>query len=216
MGILETGILGGFRKKAGAVNGRKHRGQDLITGLYRISGKVKEGTPKRLVTRKKFALLNVFLNSAASLVNIGFKKSKHGTPVNTAYSFNYDHAFIVEDEVVKLDFAKLVISRGHVEELEGFQMVSENGHINMSWLEQPQSRLCQYTDKINFLFYRALKKGDATCVHSIGERGDSTASVDMRHIAGKTGHCYLSLSSADGKLQGDSIYLGTIKVAKSL
>ncbi|MHA4896090.1 DUF6266 family protein [Pedobacter sp. PWIIR3] len=215
MGILETGILGGFSKKAGSVNGRKHMGQDLITGLYRITGKVKKGTPKRLVARNKFAQLNVFLNSAASLVNIGFKKSKHGTPVNTAYSFNYEHAFAVADEVVKLDFSKLLISRGNVEELEGLEMVSENGHINMSWLAQPQSRLCQYTDKIHFLFYRDLKKGDATCLQGICERGDLSVSLDMKHVAGKTGHCYLSFSSADGKLQGDSIYLGTMKVAKS-
>lgn len=212
MGILETGILGGFRKKAGPVIGRKHRGQDLITSAYRISGKVKKGTPRRLVVRKKFALLNVFLGNITSLVNMGFKRTTHGSATNNAYSFNYDHAFIVEEDEVKLDYSKLVYSKGNIEGPEGLQMVSENGHIIMNWQAQPQSRFCQHTDKASLLFYRETKKGNASCRHGVCERGDLTVSVDMKHVAGKTLHCYISFASADGKLQGDSKYLGTIKV----
>ncbi|MES2827303.1 MAG: DUF6266 family protein [Bacteroidota bacterium] len=214
MGILDTGILGGFRKKAGSVVGRKHRGQDLITGLHRTSGKTKKATPLRKIARKKFTLLNSFLSSAAPLVNVGFKKSKHGNPVNTAFSYNYEHAFIVEEEVVTLDYAKLVFSKGNIEELEGLQLSSENGHVILNWLAQPQSRLCQHTDKVNLLFYRAVKKGTANCMQAACDRSSLTHSVDMKDSAGKTFHCYISLGSADGKLQGDSKYLGTIKVVR--
>lgn len=212
MGILSTGILGPFRKKTGAVIGRKHRGQDVMTGLHRVSSKAKVGTPKQQVSRVKFALLNVFVNNGVSLINPGFKKlAKGGNPVNKAYSYNYGHAFIVDGEDIKLNFPKLVYSRGNVEGPESLQMVSENGNITMNWLEQPQSLFCQHSDKASFLFY-AEKTGKSVCIPNYCDRSALTVTIDVHPYIGHDLHCYISFASLDGKTQGNSLYLGELTV----
>ncbi|MGY4384072.1 hypothetical protein ACVWYN_001098 [Pedobacter sp. UYP24] len=212
MGILSTGILGPFRNKTGSVIGRKHRGQDVMTSLYRTNKTPKEGTVKQKESRFKFATLNVFLNNISELVIPGFKKlAKGGNPINTAYSYNCDHAFVVSEGEIKLNLPKLVYSVGNVEGPESLQMVSENGHITMSWLEQPQSLFCQGSDTVNFLIYNETI-GDSAYFMNYRDRSDLGVSLDVRPDIGHDVHCYISFASADGKTQGNSIYLGMIKV----
>ncbi len=212
MGILSTGILGSFRNKTGAVIGRRHRGQDIMTSLYRVNGTPKEGTAKQKESRFKFSTLNIFLNNISELVNAGFKKlAKGGNPVNTAYSYNYGHAFIVNEVEIKLNLPQLVYSKGNVEGPESLQMVSQDGHITMNWLEQPQSLFCQGSDTANFLIYNETT-GDSAYFLNYCDRSGLKASLDVSPDIDQEVHCYMSFASADGKMQGNSIYLGLIKV----
>jgi hypothetical protein len=211
MGIQKSGILGPFRNKVGAVVGRRHRGQDLMTGLPRKSNK--PATAKQLEAQHLFGLLNSFLSSIDQLVNIGFKAFvKNNSPVNAAFAYNYDQAFVKEDGQYRINYPKLVYSRGHMVTPEGAQVSSDAGKITFSWLPQTQSAYCQHTDQASFLAYHPVKEKVMILRGAVNRYAQSFVMEMPANYAGDAVHCYMSFASADGKLQGDSLYIGEVTV----
>jgi len=211
MGIQKSGIIGPFRNKVGPAVGRRHRGQDLIVPLPRLS--TKPATGKQLEKRHLFGLLNTFLSMIDSLVNPGFKAYvKNNSPVNAAFSYNYDHAFVKEGDAYRLNYPKLVYSRGHIVTPEGAQVVSAGGKITFSWEQQNQSAYCQYTDLASFMVYNPAKDDFLVLRGKANRRAQSFEMEMPVEHSGDTVHCYMSFASADGKLQGDSWYVAEIVV----
>ena len=211
MGIQKSGIIGPFRNKVGPVAGRRHRGQDLIIPLPRLSNK--PATAKQLVNQYLFGLLNAFLSMIDSLVNPGFKAFiKNNSPVNAAFSYNYKHAFVKEGGEYRINYPKILYSRGHIVTPEGAQMASSEGKITFSWDSQIQSAYCQYTDLASFMVYNPAKDDFLVLQGTASRRSQSfEMKMPLEHV-GDTVHCYMSFASADGKLQGDSWYVGEIVV----
>jgi hypothetical protein len=113
MSIQKSGIIGSFRNKVGPVAGRRYRRQDLLTALPRTSKK--PATSKQLKSQHLFGLLNSFLSAISTLVDPGFNAFvKNNSPVNAAFAYNYDYAFVSVEGVYHLNYPKLRYSRGHV------------------------------------------------------------------------------------------------------
>ncbi|WP_316837083.1 DUF6266 family protein [Pedobacter nutrimenti] len=207
MGILESGLLGPFRNKVGAVIGRRHRGQNVMTGLY--EKRRKSNSKKLLEAQEKFALLNVFLSNIDKLVTIGFKQlAKKQSPVNAAFSYNYPHAFVQTDEGILLNYPQICYSKGPVSTPESPAAAANDLEITVTCLAQPQSTYCLYTDLATFLAYCPAKEKAAKFI-GVTERHTLNYTMKMpSDFAGELVHCYMSFSSADGKLTGDSIYIG--------
>jgi len=211
MGIQKSGILGPFRNKVGAVVGRRHRGQDLMTGLPRKSNK--PATARQLETQYLFGLLNSFLSSIDQLVNIGFKAFvKNNSPVNAAFAYNYDHAFVKEEGQYRINYPKIMYSRGHMVTPEGARVIPAAGKIVFSWLPQNQSAYCQYTDQASFLVYNPLKEKVMMRPGAVNRYAQSFEVEMPADYPGDALHCYMSFASADGKMQGDSLYVGEVTV----
>jgi hypothetical protein len=211
MGIQKSGIIGPFRKKVGPAVGRRHMGQNLLTALPRKSNK--PATTKQLEAQYLFGLLNSFLSTIDQLVNIGFKAFvKNNSPVNAAFAYNYDHAFVKEDGEYRINYPKLVYSRGHIVTPEGAQVSPDAGKITFSWLPQNQSAYCQYTDQASFLVYNPVKENVMILQGSVNRHAQSFVMEMPANYLGDTVHCYMSFASANGRLQGDSLYIGEIAV----
>lgn len=210
MGILKSGVIGPFRKKVGPAVGRRHMGQNLLLPLPHPNNK--PPTAKQLETQEKLGLLSSFLNKIDKLVIPGFKAyTKHNSPVNAAFKYNYDRAFLKQGDTYLLNYPKLVYSRGHVLAPEEAAVTAAGNKITFSWLPQNQSAYCQFTDKASFLVFNPFKeKGFFILQHAINRY---TGRFEMEVPEGFTGdgvHCYMSFSSADGKIQGDSVYVGEV------
>src|SRR5215217_437588 len=166
MGILNTGIFGGFRKKTGPLIGRRSRNQNVITGLHHKSNK--PTTEKQLVAQHKFALLNSFLSGITELLNLGFKKhTKNNSTANAAYTYNYPHAFLPQEESWVLNYPALVYSRGHVAGTQGVEITLVQNpdmrhEVVFKWALQAQSEYCQFTDRASFLVYSPTKQRAVT------------------------------------------------------
>ena len=211
MAIQKSGIIGPFRNKIGPVYGRSHMGQDLILPLPRIT--TKPATEKQQEKRHMLGLLNSFLNMVDALVNPGFKAFvKNNSPVNAAFSYNYDHAFVKEGEEYRLDYPKLVYSRGHIATPEGAELSSAGGHITFSWHHQNQSAYCQYTDLASFMLYNPSKDDFLVFPATVSRRVQSFTLQMSPECEGDSVHCYMSFASANGKMQGDSLYVGEVVV----
>lgn len=211
MGIQKSGILGPFRNKVGPAVGRRHRGQDLLTAFPRKSNK--PATAKQLEAQYLFGLLNSFLSAIDVLVNIGFKAFvKNNSPVNAAFAYNYDHAFVKEEGQYRLNYPKIMYSRGHIVSPEGAQAIPAGGKVTFSWLPQNQSAYCQYTDQASFLVYNPVKERVMILRGPVNRYARSFEMEMPANYLGDAVHCYMSFASADGKLQGDSLYVGEVTV----
>lgn len=211
MGIQQSGIIGPFRNKVGPAVGRLHMGQYLLLPLPHPSNK--PATARQLEAQVLLGLLNGFLNKIDKLVNPGFKAfTKHNSPVNAAYKYNHKHAFVKDGETWQLNYPKIVYSRGHILAPEGVQVVSAEGKVTFSWPRQNQSAYCQYTDIGSFLVYNPVKKM-AIILPAAVNRNVQSFEVQMPvNFPGDVVHCYLSFASANGKMQGDSLYVGEVVV----
>jgi hypothetical protein len=210
MGILNSGILGGFRNKTGTVIGRRYRGQDIMTGLYKISEKPEQDG--EVIQQHRFSILNSFLSRISALVDIGFKQhAKKKSAVNAAYSFNAPHAYINDGEETVLNYPKLVYSRGQVDTPD-YPQVSFSGEdtIVFSWLPQEQSMYSRANDKASFLIY-IPENSQAIIVKNGALRADLSFGVELPPKATTgTFHCYMNFNNDSGKLVGDSVYVGML------
>lgn len=210
MGIIKNGILGGVRNKVGAVVGRTHRGQDILTGIHRISQKAR--TEGQLEQQSRFGVLNAFLAQLKELIDPGFKRfAKKNSTLNAAFSFNYEHAFVEQEGSIKINYPKIVYSRGPVSVVNCPAIsLSDEGILTFSWLPEEQNEYTRASDKATFLIYGAAEQ---TAVYSIGAavRADLSFSIDLsEEMQLEELHCYMSFSNESKKLVGNSLYIGVI------
>lgn len=207
MGILKSGPFGPFRKKVGPAIGRRHMGQNLLLPLPHKSNQ--PATAKQMVAQVKLGLLNSFLNNIDPLINIGFKRYvKHNSPVNAAFSYNYGHAFVKQDGQFRINYSKIVYSRGHIVTPEEPELIPEPGKITFEWQRQQQSAYCQFTDLASFLVYFPSKNYGLIVLDQVNRFVQKYVVELPPDCSGETVHCYMNFRSADGKLNGDSCYVG--------
>ncbi|WP_316815390.1 DUF6266 family protein [Pedobacter nyackensis] len=209
MGILSSGLLGPVRKKVGPSVTRVHNGINVVGATYRKTKK--PATDKQLEAQAKFGLLNSFLNHIEELVKPGFKKyAKKKNEINAAYEYNYEHAFIKEDDHFLLNFPEIQYSRGRIATPDEPKISVINNQLNFSWLPQQQYSSCQFTDLASILVYNADREAYHQLIN-VTDRYAGNHSIEIpEHYAGNTLHCYISFASANGKLTGDSTYIGGI------
>jgi hypothetical protein len=213
MAIVKDGILGPFQNKVGTVIGRKFRGLDVMTGLYK---KKTENPPSEAQLRQqaRFGMLSTFLYDAADLVEPGFKKFvKAGqSPVNAAYKFNFPQAFIEDGDNIQINFPKIIFSRGPVEtpNCPSVMLIGAD-KIKFSWLPQAENMNSRYGDKGSFLIYSVEKK-KVVVLRDKELRGVREYEYEIEDsLQGDTLHCYMSFNNERGKLAGNSVYVGLVQ-----
>jgi len=211
MGILKSGPFGPFYNKTGPIVGRRHRKQNVITALPHTSSK--PFTAAQLESQLKLGLLNSFLSDIDQLVNVGFKAvTKNNSPVNEAFSYNYDHAFVKDENGFLIDYPKMIYSRGHIVTPESPQVEVNAGSITFSWLPQNQSVYCQFTDLASFLVYNPAKDKHVMLLN-VTNRYAQGYTIEMPpDYSGDTVHCYMNFASANQKKNGDSMYVAALVI----
>lgn len=208
MGIQKSGPFGGFYKKTGPIIGRRAKGMNIITALHHPSNK--SSTVAQLSVQGRFTMLNTFLRKLKVVLMKGFGQYAKGrSAMNAAFSYNYPHAFVEVAGLLELNYPLMVYSRGHVSPVSLLSMSLNSGVLELSWATEQESMYCRNTDLATVLVYNVDKE---MCFMSEVEirRGQLGCSVDLpASFTGKL-HCYLSFSSADGRLTGDSRYLGEL------
>jgi len=133
-------------------------------------------------------------------------------PLNVANSYNYENAFVMEEDHYLLNYPKILYSRGHVETPDSAKAALDAGSIKFNWLPQNQSVYCQYTDLASFLVYNPAKHKAVIAINAIDRYSLEYSIVLPADFEGGTVHCYMNFASANGKVMGDSVYVGAIEV----
>ncbi|MEJ2884767.1 DUF6266 family protein [Pedobacter sp. GR22-6] len=209
MGIQKSGPFGGFYKKTGPIIGRRSRNQNVITALHHPSNK--PSSEDQLVVQDRFTLLTEFLNELKLLINLGFKAYAKGrSALNAAFSYNYPHAFLSTESGLAINYPKMVYSRGKINWVSITQLSRNGQELNLTWSPDVQSDYCQFSDLGTLLVYNAdIGKGMAY-PNAMKRKDLGYVAVLPKGFESATLHCYLDFCSADGKLRGNSKYLGCI------
>src|SRR5690606_17402619 len=113
MATFKEGINGPFKGKVGSVIGSSWRNIPYMKGMYKVKRNKRKPTEKQALQHHKFKLLNHFFMKISSVLDIGFGSfTSRATGQNAAFSYNYDHAFIEEDDQITLNYPALKFSHG--------------------------------------------------------------------------------------------------------
>ena len=133
MGIIEKGINGPFRGKAGSVIGSSWKKINYIKGLHRFKNR-RPPSEEQVIQRQKFQLLNDFLRRIKHPLSIGFGQfTSKATAVNAAFSHNFDDAFSVDGNDIVLNYPALKLSSGSLCTAGTEKAWIEGGGIRISW-----------------------------------------------------------------------------------
>jgi len=211
MGIIRGGILGGFRKKAGAVIGSYWRSLDVIKGLPRISNK--PPTLAQLDQRARFGLVTSFLSYIKDLIEIGYKAlSDVDTPMNVAVSYHLKEAVSGVSPNFVMDYTKVKFSDGKLRMPWDFEFTALiASEIDLTWVNSGNDDLFKAaTDRLTVLVYNPAKD-DFVRAKNVAARSLETYTLHLpAEYSGDTVHIYVAFNSAtDQLLVSKSRYLGS-------
>jgi len=211
MGIIRNGILGGFRKKAGAVIGSYWRSLDVIKGLPRISNK--PPTVAQLDQRARFGLVTSFLSYIKDLIETGYKAlSDVDTPMNVAVSYHIKEAITGVSPNFVMDYTKVMFSQGKLRLPWDFNYTAlVASEIDINWVDSGNDDLLKdATDTLTVLVYNPVKD-DFVRARNIAARSLETYTMHLpAEYSGDTVHIYVAFNSTtDQLLVSKSRYLGT-------
>lgn len=135
MGIIEQGINGPFKGKAGSVVGSSWKKISYIKGLQRKKETKRTPTPQQALQQQRFKLLNDFLHPLSKkILSVGLKPFlAKATSVSAAFSLNYDRAFSENGNDISLNYEALQFSHGSLCTAGAEKAWIENNKVSVSW-----------------------------------------------------------------------------------
>jgi len=208
MGTISKGILGGFSGKVGTVVGANWRGKDVMRSLPKKSSRT--ATEDQLIQRQKFGLVTKFLAPVAPLTRAWYgQPAGYKSKRNLAVSYHIKEAIAGTYPDFTMDFPKVIITKGELAGIDDPTAVPEAGAvIATTWADNSDQANAKPTDILVAVVYN-VDKGQFVYQQTAVR---SAVGFDMALPANWTGdvaHCWLSFASADGKLQANSVYMGT-------
>ncbi|GEM69360.1 hypothetical protein SMI01S_29660 [Sphingobacterium mizutaii NBRC 14946 = DSM 11724] len=133
MAIISNGILGSFSGKVGSVVGGSWRGIQYIRSLPKKVKRVP--TEKMLNQQAKFALAMSFVNPLRSFLKENYEdeKIRYMTSANLLSSHILRHAVQGNLPEIKLNYSKIIISKGTVEQLLDISSEKLDRVISVKW-----------------------------------------------------------------------------------
>ncbi|RZK46689.1 MAG: hypothetical protein EOO94_02235 [Pedobacter sp.] len=199
MGKYKKGILGYFRGKVGTVVGSIWKGINYMKSLPDVSNS--EPTPAQLNARLKFAMVVSFFSRIKGAINIGYQKFNKGiTPMNAATSYHLRSAVIGVSPYYTLDFDKVIISVGDLEDVIDLGATNaESGELVITWKANGQMAYGSPTDMVSIIAYsESLFKFNQ--VLNVVPRSALTYTMSFpAEFLDKSVRIYLVLTSTDGK-----------------
>ncbi|WEK17785.1 MAG: DUF6266 family protein [Candidatus Pedobacter colombiensis] len=209
MGILRSGIFGGFEKKTGRLVGRRLKDKSVISGTPHKSTKAR--SQAQLEQQLKLELVISFLVKFSNLIAVGFRKVRgKGNAFNTAVKHNFKHIVTGIAPNFTIDYTRMVYSVGSLAGPNQPELSLMDDVVQIRWLPDVQMQFSQNTDKASFTVYCPDKDFVIT---KIGTALRSALSYHMVLPSGLSEgrlHCFMNFVSADGKWVSNSTYLGTI------
>ncbi|WP_374166371.1 DUF6266 family protein [Arcticibacter sp. MXS-1] len=213
MGEIRTGANGGFSGKAGSVIGSKWRGISYIRGLARSINR--KSTQAQVEQRQRFALMVAFLAPLKGLLeqSFGNQDTTRATPYNLALHYNLNHAITGSSPNLKIDFSKIVLSKGGVGMAAGVQIVSNStGIVQVTWEPYSNPITLYGSDQVYVVLYNVNR---SLHVLSLGEAKRSTGKVEIAvppSFSGETVEAMLFFGDEHGTKFSRTEYVGSVLV----
>ncbi|HKG05028.1 MAG TPA: DUF6266 family protein [Pedobacter sp.] len=213
MGIQLWGAFGGFRKKTGALVGKWLNGQNVISAIPHPSEKAP--SVGQLNARAKFKLLVTWLSWVSPVVRVGFQNAREEkqSGFNAAFAYNYQNAISGVGPAYVIDYDEVLLAKGRLSNGYNLAMATtEDAQLDFSWTAYVANGLGAPTDLATVVVYNPVK---AEFTVAVGAAPRSALSFDMSvpsMWSGDTVYPWVFFVSADGKLNSDSKFQGSVVV----
>lgn len=212
MGIINKGILGGFKGTVGNVVGGSWKGIDYIKSLPTISST--SPTPAQLEQRARFKTVVDFLKPIMPFINISFHNlAVKMTGFNKAFSVNYKNALMGTYPNFSINYSLAIVSSGDLPNVLAPIATAQTGNSNVKfdWTNNAGVGTSNDDDKVMLVIYcPALQQAIYTTASALRSAG--TASLDCSQFSGKAVETWISVASANGTDTAQSIYTGQVSV----
>lgn len=204
MGILQKGINGGISGKVGNIVGAKWRDIYYVRSL---PSKVNDPRTKaQLKQRSKFSTAIQFLKTITPFIRVGFQEYSTGksTAFNAATSYHIKNAIIKVDAEIKLDYSKVLVSRGSLYTAPGIKVTKVNGQMHFTW-DSTLKENARPSDMVMIVVYNSTKK-EAIYTLCAGLRINGVTQLQLPSTWKEDIiYPYLSFRSDDGEIVSDSV-----------
>ncbi|WP_222536835.1 DUF6266 family protein [Pedobacter polysacchareus] len=190
----------------------------MLNGQLISRGIGKPGKPslKQLANRQAMSMTMELLRPMTDFINVSFSLESAGTirnPHNLATSYNKKQALIGEYPNLKVNYEKVVLSKGSLESIKDLDISKGEKGLNLTW----NSDYTEHADTDDILmvllshpsknkastFLNAAKRVDGSCFIPLSKEWMMTEQMEI----------YVCLRSANGKLISDSLYGGNLNGA---
>jgi len=207
MGIIEKGINGPFKGKAGSVVGSSWKKISYIKGLQRKKGTKRIPSSQQALQQQRFKLLNDFLRPISDLLSIGLSPFlAKATSVNAAFSLNYDRAFSDEGDEISLNYGALQFSHGSLCTAGAEKARIENGHVTVTWNTKTYGMGGEMDDIAYVIVYHTEKQVFFSNEYQ-ATRQDGTASINLLGNTGSELHTWLFFADKQQKRASRTVYI---------
>ena len=204
MGTLQKGINGGISGKIGNIVGAKWRDIYYVRSL---PSKVNDPRTKaQLKQRSKFSTAIQFLKTITPFIRVGFQEYSTGksTAFNAATSYHIKNAIIEVDAEIKLDYSKVLVSRGSLYTEPRIKVTKVNGQMHFTW-DATLKENARPSDMVMIVVYNSTKK-EAIYTLCAGLRINGVAQLQLPSTWKEDIiYPYLSFRSDDGEIVSDSV-----------
>ncbi|MCX2452482.1 DUF6266 family protein [Pedobacter sp. PLR] len=184
--------------------------------ICRLIGKPGKPSTKQLGNRQAMSVTMEVLKPMKDFINVSFKLEAEGTlknPHNLATSYNKKQALTGEYPNIKVDYNKVILSRGTLEKPVDLQISKGTDGLNLSWDSGILNNageddilmvvISHPTKKQASTFLNAAKRADGSCFIPLYEGWKMTAQMEV----------YVCFKSSNEKLISDSAHAGNLNGA---
>ena len=209
MAIFTVGPFGRPSGKIGNVVFYELNGQ--LVG--RRIGKPGKPSLKQKANRQAMSATMEFLKPMTDFINVSFKSEAEGSlknPHNLATSYNKKHALTGQYPDIKVDYSKVILSKGSLEMANDLKLSKGEEGINLSW-NTAGFENGRYDDILMVMvshpdrehassFLNAAKREDGSCFIPVHSEWIRNGQMEV----------YVCFKSANGQLISDSAYAGNL------
>lgn len=208
MAKIEQGILGGFSGTVGTVVGSTWRGKSIMRAKPRKSRK--KATQGQIDQRKKFKLVANFLAPLNALTGQFFGQYQGvKSRTNLAMSYHLLEAIKEDKGQFKLDYSKVLITKGVLPAVLIKTAELKEGTLNLSWDAKTGASLEKDSDKLTLVIYSESQKLFFT-LEDIVLRGAQTYSAKLPNgWTAKDNSVWIVVTNEGKKECSTSAYVGT-------
>ena len=181
--------------------------------VCRLIGRAGKPSINQLGNRQAMSVTMGLLKPMADFINVSFKLEAEGTvknPHNLATSYNKKHALTGQYPDIKVDYSKVILSKGSLEMAIDLKLSKGEEGINLSWNTAGFEN--GLYDDILMVMVSHPDHGRASSFLNAGKRGDGSCFIPLQSEWMRNGQMevYVCFKSANGELISDSAYAGNL------
>lgn len=211
MAILKVESNRGFTGRVGNTVTYVLNGQVVKRTIGKIS---KKATIAQLSVRQKTKIITEFLNPVKEYINIGFefearlaqKKNAH----NIATSYNWLNAFTGVYPEQKIDFSKILLSRGSLPVTNDIDVKVVDNSIEFTWDKNIVTDRIKGSDRVMLLAYLPKENRAISLIGGAERLEGGEYLIIPGYKQGIHIETYVSFVSADYKSISNSVYTGKV------